>query len=58
LVRTDGEFNTGRVLIDSNGDALELRLKADSTNVFEIRCYDSKGISWSVNRKKSLSYRE
>ena len=43
LVRTDGEFNTGRVLIDSNGDALELRLKADSTNVFEIRCYDSKG---------------
>ena len=43
LVRTDGEFNTGRVLIDSNGDALELRLKVDSTNVFEIRCYDSKG---------------
>lgn len=43
LVRTDGEFNTGRVLIDSNGDVLELRLKADSTNVFEIRCYDSRG---------------
>ena len=43
LVRTDGEFNTGRVKIDSNGDAIELRLKPDFTNVFEIRCYDSKG---------------
>lgn len=45
FVRTDGEFNTGRVKIDSTtlGDTLELRLKTNSTNVFEIRCYDSKG---------------
>lgn len=43
LVRTDGEFNTGRVRIDANGDALELRLKPDHTNVFEVRCYDAMG---------------
>jgi len=43
FVRTDGEFNTGRVRIDANGDALELRLKPDHTNVFEIRCYDAMG---------------
>jgi len=43
LVRTDGEFNTGRVRIGVDGDALELKLKTDCTNVFEIRCYDSKG---------------
>lgn len=45
FVRTDGEFNTGRVKIDSTtlGDTLELRLKPNSTNIFEIRCYDSKG---------------
>lgn len=43
FVRADGEFNTGRVRIDSNGDALELKLKADTTNVFEIRCYDTTG---------------
>jgi len=45
MVRTDGEFNTGRVKIDATtqGDAVELRLKPDSTNVFEIRCYDSRG---------------
>lgn len=43
LVRTDGEFNTGRVRIDATGDALELRLKTDHTNVFEIRCYDAMG---------------
>jgi molecular chaperone DnaK len=43
FVRADGEFNTGRVRIDSNGDALELKLKADTTNVFEIRCYDAIG---------------
>ena len=45
FVRADGEFNTGRVKIDSTtlGDTLELRLKSNSTNVFEIRCYDSRG---------------
>lgn len=43
LVRTDGEFNTGRVRIGADGDAVELRIKADTTNVFEVRCYDSTG---------------
>lgn len=43
FVRADGEFNTGRVKIDQVGDALELRLKTDATNVFEIRCYDAVG---------------
>ncbi|MCF0219885.1 MAG: Hsp70 family protein [Muribaculaceae bacterium] len=43
FVRTDGEFNTGRVKIDQAGDAIELRLKTDATNVFEIRCYDIVG---------------
>lgn len=43
FVRTDGEFNTGRININSIGEAVELRLKADSTNVFEIRGYDSAG---------------
>jgi len=43
FVRSDGEFSTGRVRIDANGDALELKLKPDSTNVFEVRCYNAKG---------------
>ena len=43
LVRADGEFNTGRVSVDSIGNAIELRLKNDCTNVFEIHCYDSLG---------------
>ena len=37
FVRTDGEFNSGRVKINENGDAIELRLKANITNVYEIR---------------------
>ena len=43
FVRTDGEFNSGRVKINKNGDAIELRLKENTTNVYEIRCYDSNG---------------
>jgi molecular chaperone DnaK len=43
LVRTDGEFNSGRTKIDANGDVIELKLKLDSTNLFEVRCYDSTG---------------
>ena len=43
FIRTDGEFNTGRARIDETGDVVELRLKSDSTNVFEIRCYDEIG---------------
>ena len=43
FVRADGEFNTGRVKIDEAGDAFELKLKSDTTNVFELRCYDENG---------------
>lgn len=43
FVRTDGEFNSGRERIDETGDVVELLLKADTTNVFEIRCYDELG---------------
>ena len=43
FVRTDGEFNSGRVKINKDGDAIELRLKEKTTNVYEIRCYDSNG---------------
>lgn len=43
LVRNDGEFNTGRTRIDESGDVIELRLKPDTTNVFEVRCYDELG---------------
>ncbi len=43
FIRTDGEFNTGRTRIDETGDVVELRLKPDSTNVFDIRCYDETG---------------
>ena len=43
FVRTDGEFNSGRVRIDESGDAFEVRLKPDATNIFEIRCYDESG---------------
>lgn len=43
FVRSDGEFNSGRVRIDTIGDAIELRLKADRTNLFEIHCYSLNG---------------
>mgnify|MGYP005949435355 CR=1 FL=1 len=43
FVRTDGEFNSGRIRIDNTGDAFEVRLKPDVTNIFEIRCYDDSG---------------
>ncbi len=43
FVRNDGEFSTGKVAITTNGDAVELFLKKDCTNVFTIRCYDSLG---------------
>ncbi len=43
FVRNDGEFSTGKVQISEAGDAVELRLKHDSTNVFSILCYDSLG---------------
>ena len=41
--RTDGEFSTGKIEISEAGDAIELRLKSDSTNVFDVLCYDAFG---------------
>ncbi len=43
FVRNDGEYRTGKVSISETGDAVVLKLKHDSTNVFTILCYDSLG---------------
>ncbi len=43
FVRRDNLFSTGRVCITEQGDAVELWLKPDSTNVFLILCYDALG---------------
>lgn len=43
FVRNDGEFSTGKVEITEKGDAIDLLLKPDSTNVFQVICYDSMG---------------
>lgn len=43
FVRTDGEFSTGKIEINEDGDVVELYLKSDSTNVFEVCCYDMFG---------------
>jgi molecular chaperone DnaK len=41
--RNDGAFSTGKVEISESGDTVELRLKQDSTNVFNILCYNAVG---------------
>lgn len=43
FVREDGEFSTGKTEISEQGDAVELVLKANSTNVFRVLCYDALG---------------
>ena len=43
LSRADGEFSTGKVEITEAGDVVELRLKPDSTNVFNVYCYNAMG---------------
>lgn len=43
MARTDGAFTTERIPVDKEGDVLELRLKTEATNVFEVRCYDHFG---------------
>lgn len=43
FVRTDGLYDTGKIKIDDAGDGIELKLNEDSTNVFEIKCYDEQG---------------
>ncbi len=43
FVRNDGAFSTGKLQISEAGDAIELRLKHDNTNVFTILCYDAFG---------------
>lgn len=43
FVRTDGLFSTGKQEINSLGDVVTLRLAKDSTNMFDVRCYDEQG---------------
>jgi molecular chaperone DnaK len=43
FVRTDGLFSLGKQEVTSLGAVITLKLKADSTNLFEIRCYDEQG---------------
>lgn len=41
--RADGLFSSGKQEINELGDVVMLKLKADSTNLFMIRCYDEQG---------------
>lgn len=43
FVRTDGLFSSGKQEVSSLGKDITLRLAKDSTNLFEIRCYDEQG---------------
>ncbi len=43
FVRTDGMFTSPQSKVDTNGDVINLLLKEDTTNVFDVRCYDSRG---------------
>ena len=43
FVRTDGRYNSGKQEINELGDVITLRLAKDSTNVFDVRCYDEQG---------------
>ena len=41
--RSDRLFSSGKQEINALGDVVMLKLKKDSTNLFEIRCYDEQG---------------
>lgn len=41
--RADGGFSSGKIEINQIGDIVDLILKPDSTNVFNIYCYNSIG---------------
>ncbi len=43
FVRTDGLFSLGKQEVTALGAVIALKLKQDSTNMFEIRCYDEQG---------------
>lgn len=43
FVRADGLFSLGKQEVTSLGAVITLKLKPDSTNLFEIRCYDEFG---------------
>ncbi len=45
FVRTDGAFQTGKICVGADGEAVELRLVKDKTNVFKIHCFDASGNS-------------
>ena len=41
--RSDGEFSTGKIEINEIGDVIDLRLKPDCTNTFNLLCYNMYG---------------
>lgn len=43
FVRSDGLFSSGKQEVSSLGNVITLRLAKDSTNLFEVRCYDEQG---------------
>ena len=43
FVRKDGRFSSDRMEVSDSGNVVTLRLAKDSTNVFDIRCYDEQG---------------
>ena len=43
FARADGAFNTGKMEISESGDAVELHLRPNATNLFNILCYNSLG---------------
>lgn len=43
FIRTDGLYSLEKQEVTSLGTVISLELKADSTNLFEIRCYDEQG---------------
>lgn len=43
FVRMDGLFSSGKQEVSSLGNVITLRLAKDSTNLFEVRCYDEQG---------------
>lgn len=43
FARVDGRFTSPQSIVDANGDVVSLPLQEGKTNVFDIRCYDSRG---------------
>ncbi len=43
IIRSDKGWSSGKMLIDTNGDVVELNLLEHKANSFSIVCYDDKG---------------